>query len=114
MIEMTEQFATFHGYKIFRCSTVIGKKGQPIRVHLRKRNGGKFDKRVTLYVNGRPRHFTLSNLIIECFQGPMFGYQANHKDRDTMNCAEYNLERLTPSDNQLHWRADEKQRGKYV
>lgn len=44
--------------------------------------------------------------MLECFDGPMYGYEANHKDRDPMNNHIDNLERTTPSENQRHWRKD--------
>lgn len=97
----------FHGYKILRCGTILSKKGQPMRCTLRRRNGGKFDLCVNLRVNGKGKKFTVSRLVLEAFDGPMFGYQANHKDRDTLNCHIDNLERTTPSENQKHWREDE-------
>lgn len=97
-------YVNFHGYKIYEDSTVIGKNGKPLKWHLRPRRGGKADKRVTLYIKGKSRHFTLSRLVVSCFQGPIYGYEINHKDRDPMNCHNDNMERVTPSENQRHWR----------
>lgn len=94
----------FHGYTVFEDSTVLSKKGKSLAVHLRDRLGGGADKRVTLYVGKKRRHFTLSRLVVACFQGPIYGYEVNHKDRDPMNCHNSNLERTTPSENQRHWR----------
>ena len=98
----------FHGYAILEDSTIIGKKGKPLAVELRERRGGKFDKCVRLYYCGRMHKWTLSRLVVSCFQGPIHGYEVNHKDRDTMNCHNDNLEKLLPSCNQKHWREDEK------
>lgn len=98
----------FHGYKILRCGTILSKSGQPMKYNLRARRGGKNDLCVRLYINGKGKKFTVSRLVLEAFDGPMYGYEANHKDRDTMNCHIDNLERLTASENQKHWREDEK------
>ena len=102
------EVAYFHGYTIMKCSTVLNKKGIPLKVNLRKRNGGKFDKRVRLYINGEMKHYTLGRLMLECFVGKMEGYETGHLDRDVSNCHLDNLERQTPSENQRHWRLDEK------
>ena len=94
----------FHGYTILEDSTVLGKNGKPLKWHLRERRGGGVDKRVTLYIGGKRRHFTLSRLVVSCFQGPVYGYEINHKNRDPMDCRNDNMERATPSENQRHWR----------
>lgn len=98
----------FHGYKIAEDSTVYGKKGGVIKPHLRERNGGKFDLRVSLSIKGKLRHFTLQRLVASCYLGPIYGYEINHKDRNPLNCHKDNLERLTPSQNQKHWRDAER------
>jgi len=105
---MEIEFNNFHGYTVWRDSTVIGKTGKKLKFQLRERNGGKLDKTITLYYGGKKRKWTLSRLVVACFQGPIDGYQINHKDRDTMNCHNDNLERSTPSENQLHWRMIER------
>jgi len=102
----------FHGYKILRDGTILTKKGTPMVQSLRKRRGGKFDKVVSLSINGIKYKFTVSRLVLEAFDGPMFGYEANHKDRDTMNCHYDNLERTTPKQNQEHWRRIERSNGR--
>ena len=105
---LLKTYVDFHGYTIFPCGTVLSKKGVPLKKHLRERNGGKFDHRVTLYIKGKAKHFTLQRLVSASFQGPVYGYEINHKDRDTLNNPLFNLERLTPSQNQKHWREDER------
>lgn len=100
----------FHGYKILRCGTILSKSGQPLKYELRARLGGKFDQCVRLCINGKKKKFTVSRLVCEAFDGPCFGYEVNHKDRDTMNNHIDNLERTTPKQNQKHWRDDEKRR----
>lgn len=101
-------FVEFHRYKVYRDSTVIGKKGQPLKVDLRERRGGKFDKTVRLYYKGKTKKWTLSRLVAACFLGPIDGYEINHIDRNTLNCHVDNLERTTPKENQKHWRDDER------
>ncbi len=100
---MTEPIL-FHGYKIYKDGTIIGKKGGVIATELRERRGGRFDKCVKLRYNGKQKKWTLQRLIAAAFLGPIDGYQINHKDRDTFNNHVDNLERVTPSQNQKHWR----------
>ena len=97
----------FHGYKVFRDGTVIGKRGGLLKTELRERRGGKFDKCIRLYYNGKYKKWTLQRLIAACFLGPIDGYEINHKDRDPFNNHVDNLERMTRSQNQKHWRDDE-------
>lgn len=94
----------FHGYTVSICGTVFGKKGQPLKPEKRARRGGGFDLCVRLYYRGKAHKWTLQRLVAVCFIGPIHGYEVNHKDRDPLNNHVSNLERLTPSENQLHWR----------
>ena len=96
---------TFHNYKVISNGTVLGKTGKPLKAHIRPRRGGEVDLRVTLYISGKSRHFTLQRLVAACFLGPIYGYEINHKDRNTLNNDISNLERMTASENQKHWRA---------
>ena len=100
----------FHGYTVLRDGTVLSKKGQPMKFEKRMRRGndGKFDLCVRLRYRGKSKKWTLQRLIAACFLGPIDGYEINHIDRDPTNCHVNNLERLTPSENQKHWRDDEK------
>ena len=111
---ISKEFHLFHGYKIYPCSKVIGKNGKELKTSLRKRNGGKFDKRVSLYINGKNRFFTLHRLVAQCFLGPVYGLEVNHKDRDTLNCHIENLEITTRSANQIHWREDQKRKREVI
>ena len=99
----------FHGYRIFRCGKVIGKSGKVLKKEFRDRRGGERDLCVRLYYGGKSKKWTLQRLIAACFLGPIDGYQINHKDRNTMNNHVDNLERVTASQNQRHWRAIEKE-----
>ena len=78
--------------------------GKPLKKTLRERRGGKFDECITLQINGKAKKFTVQRLVASCFLGPLYGYQVNHKDRNTLNNHISNLERLTASENQKHWR----------
>lgn len=101
-------FVEFQGYYVMRskAARVINKKTMRVLKHsLRKRKGGKFDPCVTLYYNGKRVKWTLSRLRAACFLGPIDGYQINHKDRDPMNLDIDNLERVSASYNQKHWRS---------
>lgn len=102
------QTVKFHGYTVYRDGTVLGKKGKPLSTELRARRGDKFDVCVRLCYNGKKQKWTLQRLVAACFLGPIDGYQINHKDRDTINNHVDNLERVTASENQLHWRNDER------
>lgn len=103
-------FAIFHGYTILDCGSVIGKKGKFLKTEERKRRGGGVDICVRLYYRGKSKKWTMQRLIAACFIGPIDGYEINHKDRNTFNNHVDNLERVTPSENQRHWRDDEKKR----
>lgn len=94
----------FHGYTIFSDGVVLGKKYQLLKTQLRKRRGGGVDVTVRLYYRGKYKKWTLQRLIAAAFIGPIDGYEINHKDRNTLNNDLENLERVTPSENQLHWR----------
>ena len=94
----------FHGYTVLSDGNVLNKKGGIMKKSLRKRNGGKFDHRVALMINKKQVYFTVQRLVASCFIGPVYGYEVNHKDRDTLNNDLSNLEILTPSQNQKHWR----------
>jgi len=75
-----------------------------LRTCLRDRRGGKKDVCVILYYVGKRVKWTLSRLMAACFLGPIDGYQINHKGRDPLNNHISNLERVSPSENQKHWR----------
>lgn len=105
-IPCDRSYVMFHGYKVLRSGIVIGKKGTPLALDKRMRRGnkGKFDYCVRLYYNGKKKKWTLQRLIAACFLGPIDGYEINHIDRDPTNNHVDNLERLTASENQKHWR----------
>ena len=104
----TRPFVEFHGYQIYRDGTVLGKRGKPLRTEKRARRGGGYDLRIKLCICGDQKKFTLHRLVAQCFLGPVYGYQINHKDRNPTNNHVDNLERLTPSENQKHWRDNER------
>lgn len=99
---------TFHGYTILASGKILSKKGTEMKFELRPRNGGGVDETVRLSIGGKPYKFTVQRLIAAAFQGPIFGYEINHKDRDTKHNNNINLDRTTPSENQQHWRATER------
>lgn len=100
----------FHGYTIMSDGRILSKRGEVMQFQLRKRRGknNKYDKVILLRVNGKQKKFTISNLVLAAFDGPMFGYEANHLNRDPMDCRYENLERATPKANQKHWRDNER------
>lgn len=108
-IPCTRFMVKFHGYRVYRNGVVIGKRGRRIKQTMRERKGGRFDACVTLYYNGKSKKWTVSRLVAACFLGPIHGYQINHKDRDITNNHVDNLERVTPSENQRHWRNYDKE-----
>lgn len=113
-IPCEREFIYFHGYQVFRSGTVMGKRGEKLKTQERKRRGnkGKTDLTLKLFYNGVSHKWTLQRLIASCFLGPIHGYEINHKDRDPHNCEVYNLERVTASENQGHWRRATKEKGK--
>lgn len=98
------RFVRFHGYTICTSGQVYNKRGNPLKYQLRERRGGKVDAIAYLYYNGTRKKWTLSRLIAACFLGPIDGYEINHKDRNPLNNHVDNLERVTASENQKHWR----------
>lgn len=97
----------FHNYKVFSNGVVLSKSGKILKQSLRERRGGKYDYRATLYINGKQRHFTMQRLVAACFLGPLYGYEVNHINRNTLDNRLSNLERVTASENQKHWRSCE-------
>lgn len=105
-------FISFHGYCIMRSGVVIGKQGQPLKTEKRSRRGGGYDLCVRLNYRGKQKKWTLQRLVAACFLGPIDGYEINHIDRNPTNNHIDNLERLTPSENQKHWRSNERLQAK--
>lgn len=103
-------YVEFHGYKVYRDGTVLNKKGtQFLKPFKNPRRGGRFDLRYTLHYRGKKKKWLAQRLVAACFLGPIDSHEINHKDRDTFNNHVDNLERVTPSENQQHWRNDEKE-----
>lgn len=94
----------FHGYTIFPDGSVAGLQGKEMKPWKAKSRSGKFYLKIALQINGKRKVFFLHRLVAEVLIGPVFGYEVNHKDRNTLNCAVWNLEILTASENQIHWR----------
>lgn len=105
-IPCDRDYVYFHGYKICRTGKVYSKEGKLRKLEKRLRRGkdGKFDYCIKLYYNGKSKKWTLQRLVAVCFLGPIDGYEINHIDRDPTNNHVDNLERMTPSQNQKHWR----------
>jgi len=105
----------FHNYKITEDGKFYSKSGKLLKFKHRKRKGGGFDLVIRLYVNKKMEQFTASVLVVQCFQGPTYGYQVDHKDDNPLNINNKNLQRLTPAENQLKkWkRKKSKPQGKY-
>ncbi len=97
----------FHGYTVKWCGTVLSKKGKPLKLDKRERRGGGFDYCVRLYYNKKSKKWTLQRLIADVFLGCIHGMEINHKLRDTTLNGGNDLEILTRSQNQKHWREDE-------
>jgi len=104
----SRNFISFHGYKIFRNGVVLNKNGTIKATEIRERRGGGYDVCVRLHYNKTQKKWTLQRLVAACFLGPIDGYEINHKDRNPQNNHVDNLERMTPSQNQKHWRENEK------
>lgn len=58
---------------------------------------------VQLWRDNTYKNFYVHKLVAEAFIGPCpEGYEVNHKDGDKSNCADWNLEYMTPSQNNIH------------
>lgn len=102
------EFVKFHGYTVFRDGRILGKRpgvNNFLKPFKNPRKGGGFDLRVCLNYNGKPKKWLVHRLVAACFLGPIDGYEINHIDRDTTNNHVDNLERVSASENQKHWRA---------
>lgn len=97
-------FIIFHGYVVYRCGCILNKKGKQLKFSKRDRRGGGYDLCVRLRYRGKSKKWTLQRLIAACFLGPIDGYEINHKDRNPLHNHVDNLERMTPKENQKHWR----------
>lgn len=98
----------FHGYTIKYNGEVIGKKGKPLKFEKRDRRGGGFDYCVRLNYNGTTKKWTLQRLIADHFLGCIHGMEINHNKRDTTLNGGDDIGIMTRSENQHHWRDDEK------
>lgn len=107
-IPCNREFVFFHNYRVCRNGMVFGKRGHHLKLEKRDRRGGGFDYCVRLHYRGKTKKWTLQRLIAACFLGPIEGYEINHIDRNPQNNHVDNLERLTPKENQQHWRKDER------
>lgn len=97
----------YGNYLIYPNGDVLNSKGQLIMPHEIESRSGKKYLRICLYINKKRKRILLHRLVASCFLGPVEGLEVNHKDRDPLNCHVLNLEILTPSQNQKHWREDE-------
>jgi len=97
----------FHGYTVKWSGEVVGKKGKILKLEKRERRGGGFDYCVRLYYNKKSHKWTLQRLIADCFLGNIHGMEINHVMRNTSLNGGDDIEILTRSKNQRHWRDDE-------
>lgn len=97
----------FHGYTVCWDNRVLSKSSsKPMRFSKRDRRGGGFDYCVTLRYNGKPIKWTVQRLVASCFMGNIDGLEVNHDKRDPGNNEGWNLDIMTRSENQKHWRRD--------
>lgn len=103
----------FFGYTIKRCGCLYQKNGkkQLRATKTMRRKGIGCDADVGLMINKKRKWFKVQRLIGLCFHSKtgddIDDMQANHIDRNTLNNHADNIEWLTPSENQRHWREDE-------
>ncbi len=98
----------FHGYKICYNGDILSKKGKPMKPFKNPRRGGGFDYRVSLNIRGKKVNYVVQRLIGMAFFGPIDFYEMNHKKRDTTKNGVPDIEKLTPSGNQKHWRRNDR------
>jgi hypothetical protein len=96
--------ASFHGYTIFSDGTIAGLQGKQLKPWKTKSRSGKIYLKVALNINRKRKVFFLHRLVAEVLIGPTLGYEVNHKNRITTDCKVSNLEIITASENQQHWR----------
>jgi len=112
----TQQVITeriYMGYKITPCGKVFNAKGTQIKLDsVTSRSGEKYS-RVTLHFKKVRRRYLLHRLMALVFIGDVSGFEVNHTDRNTRNNHIFNLEILTTSENQLHWRKIQKGKTAY-
>lgn len=94
----------FHGYTVCWDGTVLSKRGKVLKFTKRDRRGGGFDYCVALSYNKKSTKWTLQRLIASCFLGNIDGLEVNHDLRDPENNHGTNLDIMTRSENQKHWR----------
>lgn len=100
----------FHGYIIMPDGRIYNKYWKLLKHQKSKRRGGGYCMTVRLSYAGKKWKWRVHRLVAACYLGPIHGYEINHKDRNTENNDVSNLERLTASENQKHWREDEERR----
>lgn len=65
---------------------------------------GRVYWKVAIYEGGKRDLWFIHRLVAHLYLGPSRGRQVNHKDRDTGNNHHLNLEYVSASKNQRHWR----------
>lgn len=103
----------FHGYTVCWEGQVLSKlTKKPMKFSKRERRGGGFDYCVLLSYNGKQVKWTIQRLIGSCFLGNIDGLEMNHHLRNPENNCGSNLDIMTRSENQKHWRNPENRRDK--
>lgn len=101
---MVIKYNIYKNYLIFSNAQVFSVKNKKFLFQQRVMKRCKEYLRVYLYDDGRREQWALHRLVAMLFLGDIEGMEVNHKNRDTLDCNLDNLEIVTPSENQKHWR----------
>lgn len=96
-------YVNYKGYQVYPNGEIY-RNGKLVKwTYSYSRSGVKYYK-VRLYKKGKRKSYYVHRLVAWCFIGEVNGMEVNHKDRDPSNNRLENLEIVTASENQKHWR----------
>ena len=101
-----------NGYVVNGKGEIFGRNGKKFKPTKNYRNGGGYDLRIGIQLNGKRKFLVIQRIMCHVFYGmPLDSkMQGNHLDRKTYNNNLWNIEMTTQSENQKHWREDEKRK----
>ena len=99
-----------YGPYLIHADSTVTRNGKIIKTNYSIRRGGKKEIRINLTIDGKKKNWRVHRLVAACFLGPIDGLEVDHDDRDTTNNHVLNLSIKTKSQNQKHWREDERRK----
>jgi hypothetical protein len=97
-----------YGPYTIHCDGSVYRNNKLLKTNHSIRRGGKKEIRINLSIDGKKKNWRVHRLVAACFLGPIDGLQVDHDDRNTENNHVMNLSIKTKSQNQLHWRQNER------